>query len=165
MTALDEIQKATRKLAALSQEGQPPSYEEVLEAIDNLRKNISAFIAEVRQLYRAAILLTSNFKSASLAAEVWKDLHADFAAVLVVLERLPNLDPKGLDQLIEDSRNTVRKIVEQADQEYRSYSETAYLLGSPANAERLREAIEETQSGSLPVYESAEDLLKSLHQK
>lgn len=164
MTALDEFLKATRELAALGAGEQPPSYEEVLQALENLRKTISAFIAEINQLYDAAILLTSNFKSASLAADVWEDLQADFAAVLVVLERLPKLEP-GLDRLIEDSRNVVRRIVEQADQEHRSYAETAYLLGSDANAQRLQLALEEAESGNLAEFLSADDLIKSLREK
>jgi hypothetical protein len=165
MTALDEIQKASRDLAALHGREQPPSWEEVLEALEKLREKIRAFIAEVNQLYNAAILLTSNFKSAGLAAEVWKDLHKDFSVVLEVFERLPKLLPET-DRVIEESRNVVRKIVDQADQEYRGYHETAYLLGSKTNAKRLQEAIQEAREpGTSPVYESAEDLLKSLREK
>lgn len=81
-----------------------------------------------------------------------------------MLERLPKLEP-GLDRLIEDSRNVVRRIVEQADQEHRSYAETAYLLGSDANAQRLQLALEEAESGNLAEFLSADDLIKSLREK
>ena len=164
MTALDEIQKATLDVTALGRRDQPPSREEVQEALEKLREKIRTFIAEVSQLYDATILVTSKSSSADLAAAVWKDLHAAFADVLVVLERLPKLEPET-DRVIQNSRDVVRSIADKADQEYRSYTETAHLLGSNANAERLRLALEEADSGNLPVYESAEDLLKSLREK
>jgi hypothetical protein len=46
-----------------------------------------------------------------------------------------------------------------------SDAETAYLLGSNANEERLHLALEEAESGNLPVFESTDDLLKSLREK
>jgi vacuolar-type H+-ATPase subunit H len=181
MIAFDEIQKATSDLAALGRQQKPPSREEVLEALEKLREKFGTFIAEVSQLYDSAVLVTSHSRSAAIAAQVWKDLHSDFSFVLQMLERLPKFEhmikdsrnvmrdivekAHGLDHLIEDSRNVMRSIVEKADQEYRSYSETAHLLGSKANAEQLREAIEEAKSENLPVYDSADDFLKSLHEK
>jgi hypothetical protein len=75
------------------------------------------------------------------------------------------MDNPQIDGIVEHYCKVLRDLVEKADQEYRSYSETAYLLGSPANARRLREAIEEAESGPLPVYYSPEDFLKSLHEK
>ena len=136
MTALDEIQEASRELAALSRQQRPPSREEVLEALEKLREKISAFIIKVSQLYDSAILLSSYFKSAALAAEVWKDLHENFSFVLEVLERQPKLEP-GLDQLIEDSRNVVRNIVEKADQKYRSYAEIAETQADLADCDAI----------------------------
>jgi len=164
MTALDEIQQATRDLTGLSRREQPPSREEVLEALEKLRGKIRAFIAEVSQLYDATILVTSKIKSADLAAALWKNLHEDFSTVLEMFERIPKLLP-DTDRVIEHSQNILRSIVDQADQEYRSYAETAYLLGSNANARHLGLALEEAESGNLPLFESAEDLLKSLREK
>jgi hypothetical protein len=164
MTALDEIQQASRDLSALGRSDQTPSWEQVLEALEKLREKIRAFIAEVSQIYDAAILVTSKIKGADLAAALWKNLHEDFSTVLEIFERLPKLLPET-DRVIENSQNVLRSIVEQADQEYRSYAETAYLLGSNANAQHLGLALEEVESGNLPIFESAEDLLKSLREK
>ncbi len=156
MTALDELQAASFDLFVLTRKEHPPTWEEVQVASPEevqvasakLREKLSAFIDAMRKLYDSAILVTSEFKSLSLAAEAWKDLHDKFGLWLGVVEQLPMIDPES-NSLFKDTIGVMRSIVDQADQEYRSYSETAYLLGSPANAERLREAIEEAKSGKL----------------
>ena len=49
---------------------------------------------------------------------------------------MPKIDPR-FDRLIEEHKALMRDFVDGAEQEYRSYHETAYLLESPANTARL----------------------------
>jgi hypothetical protein len=180
--AIENIQQQIRDLATPGQGfgEQPPTREQVQAAGAKLRDNIASLIGDIQRLYDSAILVTGELSSPTLAADCWKDLYQRFWTLLGILERIPKhqivlLNPES-DRLLEQSiRDTnrllgksitvVRSILVRAEHEYQSYSETAYLLGSKANAERLREAIEEADSGTLPVYESAGDFFKSLRGK
>jgi hypothetical protein len=59
----------------------------------------------------------------------------------------------------------LRELFAAAEAEHRAYEETAFLLRSPQNAERLEEALKEARSGKLPKFGSAEEALKSLRAK
>jgi flagellar biosynthesis/type III secretory pathway protein FliH len=166
MRSLEELQAATRDLAALTRREPPPTWEEFQAARAKLRVNIESLIADMHHLHNSAILVIAEFSTAALAADSWKDLHEHFSRVLLILERIfKRLAEPETDSLLKHAIGVARGIVAQADEEYQRYSQTAYLLGSKANAERLREAIEEADSGTLPVYESAGDFFKSLRGK
>jgi len=124
MTALDEIQKASRELTTLLSREQALSREELFEALKKYREALHVFVVGVHTLYDSAVLVTSNFSSPRLAAAAWKDLHENFFAVLEVLGRLPMLEPRT-NRVIVSSIKDVRFILNLADQKYRTYTELA----------------------------------------
>jgi hypothetical protein len=101
-------------------------------------------------------ILARRSESAKTAAELWREARRDFLILLRrVQTRKPLTAPEGLrviseiNDLEEHYIVILRRLAHDADQEYRAYAETAYLLASPANAKRLKEALEETRSGKL----------------
>jgi hypothetical protein len=156
------IQKLSRAWESAGRNaGGPASLAEVVNGLNNLRENISRFRRHVLELYDAAVLVTSSFKTPELAATAWESLRDDYSTVLSAFMKAPKIEP-GIDGVIDEFRSVLRDLVEKSDQEYRAYTETAYLLGSPANALELREAIEEAKSGNLERFETMEDFKKSL---
>ena len=165
MNVIEEFQTLRREVDQLRHSANRSLAEKkIRELLELMRQRNAAFKKEMEQLHEAARLVTSQSNTATLAAAVWKELSENLSAGLVVLTKIPKVDPR-FDRLIEEHKALMRDFVDDAEQEYRSYHETAYLLESPANTAPLREAIGEAQSGTLPVYESAEVLLKSLHRK
>jgi hypothetical protein len=156
------IQKLSRAWESAGRNaGGPASLAEVVNGLNNLRENISRFRRHVLELYDAAVLVTSSFKTPEMAVTAWKDLHDDYATVLSAFVKAPKIEP-GIDGVIDDLRSVLRDLVAKSDQEYRSYRETAHLLSSPANARELQESIKEARGGRLETFATAEDLKKSL---
>jgi|SRR5271165_2903456 len=127
--ALDDISRDLAALRASSPE-EPPTPEQVYEAIAKLRSDIDSLIADVQQLYNSAVLVTAEFSSPGLAADSWKDLREKFLGVFRILER--TLSQKPLEYSVymsfEHAIGVVRSIVNQANQQYQSYSEKALDL-------------------------------------
>ena len=156
------IQKLSRAWKSAGRNaGGPASLAEVVNGLNDLRENISRFRRHVFELYDAALLVTSSFKTPELAAAAWKGLHDDYATGLSAFVKAPKIEP-GIDGVIDEVRSVLRDLVKKSDQEYRAYTETAYLLGAPANARELLEAIKEADSGKLERFETVEDFQKSL---
>jgi antitoxin YefM len=69
---------------------------------------------------------------------------------------------RTLDQVNEDhapllvTRQGGKPAVVMSLEDYESYEETAYLMASPANAERLNRAIEEIEAGRTESHELIE---------
>lgn len=124
-----------------------------------LRDSLLDAFGEAQRLYTSA-----DFAARSNEAEtgvfVWKETRTTFANFLNDWQNVPKMDDPQIDGIVEHYRMLLHGLAEKADQEYRSYSETAYLFGSPANAERLAAAIEEAESGKLK--EMSLDALKEL---
>jgi hypothetical protein len=151
---VDQLQRGRNRMLA---------QKKIRQLLDLMRQRNIAFKKEMEQVHREA-RLTSQSMTTILAAALWKGISDNLSTTLVVLTKMAKPDQE-FARLIEEHKAIVRDFIDDAEQEYRSYRETAYLLESPANAVRLREAIAEAQSGTLPVYESTEDLLKTLHGK
>jgi hypothetical protein len=164
MIDLKQIEQVSRGLTELRGAKEPPSWEAIQAVNEELRATLSPLAVDVRRLYESAVLVISEFDSLPLAVEAWKDLREKFSTLLAALERLPVLDPES-SSLYKHTIGVVRSIVDEAYREYQSYSETAHLLSSKANASRLLTAVEEADGGNLPVYESAEEMLKGLRGK
>ena len=104
------------------------------------------FLEEIIELSRLTTLLNQ---------ERLRSLSDDALAEKMAILRDSLLADPQIDGIVEHYCKVLRNLAEKADQEYRSYSETAYLLRAPANADRLREAIKEADRGNLPIFESA----------
>ncbi|BDQ33855.1 type II toxin-antitoxin system Phd/YefM family antitoxin [Pseudodesulfovibrio portus] len=55
------------------------------------------------------------------------------------------------------TRRKAKSVVMMSLEDYNSIAETAYLLGSPANADRLRASIRSAQAGELEEHALLED--------
>jgi hypothetical protein len=121
-------------------------------ALGDIQRDLAALnIAGMRQLNDSASMVTSEFSSASLAADSWKNLHQDFSHALSILERLPMFEPET-DSVIKHAIGVARSIVDQADQNYRSYSETARFEEIPKS---FFAGLEDIQAGRVVDMERA----------
>lgn len=164
VNVIEEFQTLRQQVADLQQSETPKVAQQKLrQLLEKMHETNATFKKDMEQLYEAARLVSSQSKTASVGAGVWKEISENLSRALIVLSRIPGLDPR-FDHLLEDHKALVRDLRDTAKREYQSYAETAYLLKSPANAKRLREALKETESGTLPVVESAA-ALKALREK
>jgi hypothetical protein len=174
MTALDEIKEfekdattSNRELIrALLKEELDEEVEDELETkLSEARDALLDAIGSTLALYRVTVIQTRQVESAEFAASLWNTTRRGFLAMFRQWSRKPLTTVSELEGLIEFYRNSLRDLAAKADQEYRSYAETAHLLSSPANARRLRAALARTREGhpqQLPVFESAEEAKKFL---
>jgi hypothetical protein len=167
MTALDEIKDLGRQILATAQEALHKLKGDVTETAEDLRNRVLDATAQALTLYKVTNILARRSESAKTAAELWREARRDFLILLRrVQTRKPLTAPEGLrviseiNDLEEHYIVILRRLAHDADQEYRAYAETAYLLASPANAKRLKEALEETRSGKLPVFDSVKEAKK-----
>ena len=72
-----------------------------------MRQRNAAFKKEMEQLHEAARLVTSQSNTATLATAVWKELSETLSAGLVVLTKIPKVDPR-FDRLIEEHKALMR---------------------------------------------------------
>ena len=170
MTALDEIKDLGRQILAAAQEALNKLKAEATESAEDLRNRVLDATAQALALYKVTDILARRSESAKTAAELWNETRRNFSVSVRRWQiRKPLTAPEGVPPVFSEINDLeehyiviLRRLAHDADQEYRAYAETAYLLASPANAKRLKEALEETRSGKLPVFESVEEAKKSL---
>jgi hypothetical protein len=113
---------------------------------------------------------TREMKSAELAAKAWTIARRFFIKSLKQWEqfKLPEIgDPASLPEfydlirIAEYLRQVLREYADKADQEYRAYKETAFLLRSPQNAKHLEESIKQASSGKTKRYSSVADFISA----
>jgi len=130
---------------------------------DTLLDNINRSVA----FYWYALGVTREMKSAEVAAKVWEIARHFFANSLkgweeVNLPDVPELpDLHDMIGFIDHLRKVLRELGGKAEEEYRSYKETAFLLRSPENARRLNEALEQANKGKVTRYSSVEEFIKT----
>lgn len=164
MNVIEEFQTLRQQVDKLQQSENPKvAQEKIRQLLERMRQRTATFKKGMEQLYEAARLVTSQSKTASLGAEVWKEISENLSRALVMLTQISKPYPR-FAHLLEEHKALVRELRDTAKREYQSYAETAHLLKSPSNAKRLREALEETKSGTLSVVEST-DALKALREK
>jgi hypothetical protein len=130
---------------------------------DRLLDSSNSFVA----LYWYALGVTRDMKSSEVAVEAWKVAWECFASRLKAWEdvNLPEIPefPKVRDVagVIDHLRKVLRELAAKAEQEYRSYKETAFLLRSPENAKRLNEALEQANEGEVTRYSNVAEFIKA----
>src|SRR5260221_3268813 len=95
--------------------------------------------------------------AAETAVAIWEIARQRFHEMLKEWVNVPKVDDPTVDGIVEHLYKVYGDLAAKADSEYRAYAETAHLLKSPANAKRLKKALEETRSGKLPVFASVEE--------
>jgi hypothetical protein len=161
MTALEEIKKRAQTadqdlLFALAQQ----LTSKINTFRDTLLDNINRSVA----FYWYALGVTRETKSAVVAAEIWEITRDFFATSLKGWEevKVPDLpDLRDMIGVIDHLRKVLREHAAKAEEEYRSYKETAFLLHSPENAERLNEALEQANKGKVTRYPSVAEFIKN----
>jgi hypothetical protein len=134
---------------------------------DRLLDNSNSFVA----LYWYALGVTRDMKSSEVAVEVWKVTWDCFTTRLKAWEdfNLPEIPefPKIYEfaGVVGHLRKVLRDLATKAEQEYRSYKETAFLLSSPENAQRLNEALEQANKGEVTRHSSVAEFIKSTRGK
>jgi hypothetical protein len=169
MTALDEIKDLGKQILAAAQEALNKLKADVAESAQDLRIRVLDATAQALTLYKLTDILARRSESAKTAAELWKEARGNFVLLLRRVQTRKPLTGSEELRVISEINDLeahyiviLRRLAHDADQEYRAYAETAHLLASPANAKRLKEALDETRSGKLPVFESVEEAKKSL---
>jgi hypothetical protein len=167
MTALDEIKDIGRQILAAAQEALNKLKADVADSAEDLRNRVLDATAQALTLYKVTDILARRSESAKTAAELWKEARGNF---VILLRRVQTRKPltgselrviAEINDLEEHYIVILRRLAHDADQEYRAYAETAHLLASPANAKRLKEALEETRKGKATRWNSVAELIKS----
>jgi hypothetical protein len=163
---LEEIKERSRQTNVLNRERlRGLSADDLAEKIATLRDSLLDAPGEAQTLFMLADIAARLNEASEIGASVWKETRTTLSNLLNDWQNVEKMLDPQIDSIVEHYCKVLHDLVEKADQEYRSYAETAYLLGSNANAERLHLALEEAKSENLPIFESAEDLLKSLREK
>jgi translation initiation factor 2B subunit (eIF-2B alpha/beta/delta family) len=162
MIELDDIKDLATKTATLNRELiRELSKEKLARKTNALRDRLLDAPAEALSLYRVTEIITRRV-SIEFAVEIWNITRQQFREILEPWEHTEKSGEPDIDDVIDHLCKVFRDLAAKANQEYRSYAETLHLLKSPANAQRLTEAIEEARSGKLPVFETPAEAKKSL---
>ena len=167
MTALlEEIESFSRKTADSNRERLKSLTPKArAEKIGWLRNSFFHAPAQAITLYELARVAAQSAEKPSVGVHVWKKTRDRFSSLLKDWENIQKLGDPIIDFLVDHYCRILRELFAAAEAEHRAYEETAFLLRSPQNAERLETALKEARSGKLPKFGSAEEALKSLRAK
>jgi hypothetical protein len=162
MIELDDIKDFALETAASNQKLiRALTEEELARKTIALRDSLLDAPGQTHALYKIAEFTTRRVP-VELAVTIWEMTRQQFREMLEQWENVEKFGEPDIDGVVEHLCKVLRDAASKADQEYRSYAETAHLLRSPANAKRLAEAIEEARSGKLPGFDTPEEAKKSL---
>jgi len=163
---LEEVESQSRETAQANRERvRILTHDELAEKIEWLRNSLLDAPAQAITLYKLADIAARSADNPQIGVHVWRKTRAQFASLLKDWENVEKMGDPLIDRVVEHYCEGLRELLAAAQHEYRSYKETAYVLLSPNNAKRLEEALEAARSGKLPVFENAEEALKSLRTK
>jgi hypothetical protein len=167
MTALlEEIENFSRKTADSNRERlQILSPKARTGKVEWLRNSFFHAPAQAITLYELARVAAQSAERPNVGVHVWKETRDRFSSLLKDWEDIEKLGDPIIDFLVSHYCQILRELVAAAEAEYRAYKETAFLLCSPQNAERLEAALKEARSGKLPKFGSGEEALRSLRAK
>ena len=99
--------------------------------------------------------------NAEAAAEIWRQTKRHFLSMRKGWLEVEKMGDPDIDGLVEYTCKVLADLAERADTQYRSYKETAFVLRSPENANRLTAALAEARSGKLRRWNSVEEFIES----
>jgi hypothetical protein len=111
-------------------------------------------------LYKVTEVLTREMPLED-AVNVWQQMCEQFSEMFNSWNTIEKMDDPVMDGIVAHYCKVLKRLITKAEREYRSYAETAHLLASPANAKRLKEALEDTRGGRVRRWGSVEELIKS----
>jgi hypothetical protein len=150
MTVLDDIKEIERETSAFNRGLLRALIEEhderMAEKISALRDTLLDAPGQNIAFYKTTDLLTRRM-STDDAVKVWRKTRRWFLKVKKQWENAEKFDDPDIDGIVAHLCKVLGRLASDAEREYRSYSETAYLLDSPANANRLAGALYEAATG------------------
>jgi hypothetical protein len=151
MTELEDIKELGQETVAANRElVRALSQEELIHKISvtrgALRDSLLDAVSSALVFYKVV-----NFNARRLPIEVSVPMWAEAKRLLTIMveqwRQIEKTNESDIDGIVEHFAKVFVDLVAKADQEYRSHVETAYLLDSPANAQRLAEAIADAEAG------------------
>jgi hypothetical protein len=150
MTVLDDIKEIERDASAFNRKLLRALIEEhdqaVAEKRSALRDTLLDAPGESIAFYKTTDLLTRRMSTED-AVKVWRKTRRRFLAMKREWERVEKFGDPDIDGIVMHLCKVLARLARDAEREYRSYAETAYLLDSPANVNRLADALYETATG------------------
>lgn len=164
MTVLDDIKEIERQTTAFNRR--------LLRAlIEELDEKMAADMSALRDVlldapgeniafYKTTDLLSRRMSTTD-AVTVWRKTRRIFLRMKKEWESVEKFGEPEIDGIVTHLCKVLERLAAEAQREYRSYAETAYLLDSPANVNRLADALCETATGRAREMTLAELALPS----
>jgi hypothetical protein len=150
MTVLDDIKEIERETSAFNRR--------LLRAlIEELDQKMAADVSALRDVlldapgeniafYKTTDLLSRRMSTPD-AVTVWKKTRRIFLRTKREWESVEKFGNPDIDGIVTHLCKVLERLAADAQREYRSYAETAYLLDSPANERRLADSLYESATG------------------
>src|SRR6266446_1993996 len=147
MTVVEEIKKLGRETVDSNRElVRTLAREELAGEVNAWRDSLLDAGSNALGLYKIADFSARRIPI-ELAVEIWDLARRAFKTALEQWSTVEKMGESDTDGVVEYFTKVLTDLVAKANQEYRSYAETAYLLESPANEKRLAEAIAAADAG------------------
>jgi len=150
MTILDDIKEIERETSAFNRKLLRALIEEhderMADKISALRDTLLDAPGESIAFYKMTDLLTRRMTTDD-AVSVWRKTRRRFLTMKKEWESVEKFGEPEIDGIVMHLCKVLGRLASEAEREYRSYAETAHLLDSRANANRLADALYETATG------------------
>jgi len=164
MTVLDDIKEIERETTAFNRRLLRALVEELDEKLaadmSALRDVLLDAPGENIAFYKTTDLLSRRMSTTD-AVTVWRKTRRIFLRMKKEWESVEKFGDPDIDGIVTHLCKVLERLAAEAQREYRSYAETAYLLDSPANVNRLADALYETATGRAREMTLAELALPS----
>jgi len=125
-----------------------------------LRDRLLEAPGQVVAYYKVTEVLTREM-SLKDAVNVWQQMREQLSEMFNSWSTSERMNDPVIDGILAHYCEVLKGLIMKAEREYRKYAETAHLLGSSANAKRLKEAFADTRKGRTTRWGSVEELIKS----
>lgn len=151
MTTLDDIKELGRETSAFDRDliralTEDERSDRMAQRTSTLRDRLLDAPGEIIAFYKTTDLLTRRMATPD-AVRVWKKTRRILLARKRQWENVEKFGELEVDGIVAHYCKVLDDLATKALLEYRSYAETAHLLNSQANANRLADALYETATG------------------
>jgi len=161
---LDDIKEIEREASAFNRKLLRALIEEheqrMAADVGALRDTLLDAPGESIAFYKTTDLLSRRMSTED-AVTTWRKTRRTFLRMKKGWESLEKFGDPDIDGIVLHLCKVLERLAVQAEREYRSYAETAYLLDSPANVNRLADALYEHATGRAREMTLAELALPS----
>jgi hypothetical protein len=114
--------------------------------LEALRDSLLEAPGQVLAMYKVTEVLTREMEL-EVATEVWQKTREHFRQWFESWSTLEKMNDPVIDGIVAHYAKVLERLISKADREYRAHAETLHLLRSPANAQRLAEALSDADAG------------------